>query len=377
MGKLMAKEHIKVYIQTPSWFIRPRNTDWRYTRFSIPRLNDFLPECEFHLARSRAVVLNANSRYLKGILRQRLHIPFKPDAASHLDRQEFLRNGCDLVYCHDSFPGNADSIPTVWQNSILDPAMKKARGDSEEDLDRESVTKRSGFEKATAVQVSTEAERVRLSRWFPELADKFVVVPFFLPGVKPIAEEDASKKLRPKEELHCLFVGHEARRKGLDRVYAAFRNLSPGLQSRIHLTVVSAQADGKVEAPPISNLSVSGALPRSRVQELLRESDVLLMPSYFESFGIIFVEAMSQAAIPVVPDWEVQREIVDYGAAGIVTSGDPLEIARKLEELLDDGNLRIALATNARKRFETSYAPAVVAEKFRSLFHRAARPDQA
>ncbi|HET7104889.1 MAG TPA: glycosyltransferase family 4 protein [Terracidiphilus sp.] len=373
----MAKEHIKVYIQTPSWFIRPRNTDWRYTRFNIPRLSNFIPECEFHLSRSRAVALDANARYLKGILRHRLHIPFKPDAASHLDRQEFLCSGCDLVYCHDSFPGNADSIPIVWQNSILDPEMKRARGDSEEDIGRESATKKLCFAMAARVQVSTEAECVRLSRWFPELADKFVAVPFFLPDVRPIAEDDASKKFAPKDGLRCLFVGHEARRKGLARVYAAFSCLPPRIQRRLHLTVVSAQTDGKIEAPSLPNLRVCGALPSPRVQDLLRESDVLLMPSFFESYGIIFLEAMSQAAIPVVPDWEVQREIVDYGAAGIVTSGDPLEIARKLEELLDDGNLRIALATNARKRFETSYAPEVVAEKFRSLFHRAARPHQA
>ena len=364
-------EPIKIYLQTPAWFIRPRNTDWRYTRYTIPRLGEFLTDCTFHSAQSRTILLHANWKYARRVLYRKGRLPFSESHGSLLDRREFSLNHCDLVFCHDDFPKNAGSIPVVWQNSILDPEMQRARGASEEDLKAEVEIKKDGFKRAAAVQVSSEAERVRLGKAFPTLAHKFVPIPFFLPNLRPIEPDQMAIKLAPKDRLQCLFVGNEARRKGLDRVYSAFQGLPEEVRNRFQLTVVSAQTDGAVDQPRISNLQVFPALSFERVQELLRGSDILLMPSYFESYGLIFLEAMAQASIPIVPNWEVQREIVGYGDAGVTTSGEPNELAQVLVKLLGDNDLRIKLAVNAKSRFDQCYAPAVVANQFRQLFRQA------
>jgi glycosyltransferase involved in cell wall biosynthesis len=362
---------VKVYIQTPKWFIRRRNTDWRYTRFLIPRIGEFVQDCAFYPARSNSTVLLVNLKWARAILYRELKISVGHDGSSTLDRNEFAKSGCDLVFCHDDFPGNAGSIPVVWHNSILDPAMVRARGASDEDLAIEREIKSRGFQKAAAVLVSTEAERTRLGQWFPGIADKFVAVPFFLPDVRPIAPDRMNQKIERVGPLRCLFVGNEARRKGLDRVYAAMLRLPASVQRHIHLTVVSAQTDGPVPAPSLPNLQVSDALPFSQVLQQMQDSDVLLMPSYFESYGLVYLEAMAQGAIPVVPDWEVQREIVDDGKAGIVTSGDAGDLASSLERLRDDSDLRTRLALSAKQRFDQYFAPSIVAKKYSAMFHRA------
>lgn len=363
---------VKVYIQTPKWFIRRRNTDWRYTRFQIPRIGEFVQNCAFYPARSNSTVLLVHLKWARGILYRELKISDGHDRVSTLDRREFAKSGCDLVFCHDDFPGNANSIPVVWQNSILDPAMVRARGVSDEEIAIERKVKSRDFQKAAAVQVSTEAERMRLGQWFPQIADKFVAVPFFLPDVRPIAPERMNKKVERVGPLRCLFVGNEARRKGLDRVYAAMLRLPAGVQKQIHLTVVSAHTDGPIAAPSLPNLRVTRALPFEQVLQRMQDSDVLLMPSYFESYGLVYLEAMAQGTIPVVPDWEVQREIVDDGKAGIVTSGDAGDLAASLERLCDDSDLRTRLALSAKQRFEQYFAPSIVAKKYSAMFHRAA-----
>lgn len=368
----MMNASTKVYIQSPKWFLRPRNTDWRYVRFAIPRIQELEPDCIFYPARANSTVVNVNARYARNVLCRKLNISFEHDHRSVLDRREFAQSGSDIVFCHDDFPGNAQSIRVVWQNSILDPAMTLARGASQEQLDIEYEVKKSGFQEAAAVQVSTEAERDRLSHWFPEIANRFVAVPFFLPDVKPIDSNRMNQKLERSGPLRCLFVGHEARRKGLARVYAAIELLPTSVQKQIHLTVISGQTDGPIAAPSIPNLTVSGAVNNMQVLQLMRESDVFLMPSSFESYGLAYLEAMAQGTIPVVPDWEVQREIVDYGRAGIVTNGNPVELAASLERLCDDADLRTGLATRAKQRFEQHFAPSVVARKYGSLFHRLA-----
>ena len=361
----------RIYVQTPKWFIRPHNTDWRYTRFTIPRIHEFAQECLFYAANSNSILFDAHRRYLMQLVGRKFRLGIGPGHSSVLDRREFGYSGCNLVFCHDEFPRNAESIPVVWQNSILDPAMVKARGISEDALAAEYARKRIGFEKACLVQVSTRAEEVRLGTWFPEIADRFVAIPFFLPDAQSISSEKLEEKVKRTGILRCLFVGHEAKRKGLARVYDAVSGLPSNIKNRVHLTVVSSQTDGRIPPPPLPNLKLSDALPHDQVQRLIRESDVLLMPSFFESYGLVYLEAMAQGTIPVVPDWEVQRELVDYGKAGIIFKSDPVEISQALQNLYNDIDLRRRLAFGAKERFEQHFAPSVVAQKFSSMFRRA------
>lgn len=363
---------VAIYIQSPKWFVRPRNTDWRYMTKVMPRVVEFVGGCRFHSAQSLATTFYANKHYIGARIGHILGINGNPHEGSYLDIDEFRRSGSNVVLCHDNFPRNADSIPVVWQNSILDPEMVRARGYSQDILETEIQEKGKSFRAAAGIQVSTEAERVRLGALFPDIVQKFFAIPFFIPDAKAIESDLLSQKIDRQGSLRCLFVGHEARRKGLDRVYAAFQRLSPRIQGRVALTVVSDQVDGKVRAPSLSNVKVFGRLSNQQVQQIMRESDVYVMPSYFESYGIVYLEAMAQGTIPIVPNWEVQREIVDYGKAGIVTTGDPNELASIIESLCDDPELRPRLALNVRQRFEERFAPGIVARQYSDLFHRAA-----
>ncbi len=372
----MGDETTKVYIQSPKWFIRPRNTDWRYARYMIPRISEFVQGCRFYPANSNSATIQANLHYARLSLCHRLKISSGNDGGSYLDKKDLSQSGCDVVFCHEGFPKNADSVPVIWQNSILDPRMTLAYGASEQSLAKEREAKARGFEKAVAVQVSTEAERARLGQSFPHIADKFVAIPFFLPDVVGISRDSLDKKIERGGPLRCLFVGHEAKRKGLARVYSALERLPPGLQRQTHLTVISRQSDGRISAPSLPNLKVIDEAPHEQVLQLMRDSDVLVVPSLFESYGLAFIEAMAQGTIPVVPDWEVQREIVDYGKAGVVTSGDPAHLSSILECLSTDGGLRRSLAIHARQRFEQNFAPSIVAKQYALMFSQSAHMTQ-
>jgi len=338
----------------------------------MPRVAEFVGGCRFTSAQSLGTVFYANKQYIAARIGHTLGISGGRNDGSYLDVDEFRRSGSDVVFCHDNFPRDGDSIPVVWQNSILDPEMVGARGCSREIIEMEILEKGKGFRAAAGIQVSTEAEQVRLGTLFPDIAEKFTAIPFFVPDAKVIEPSLLSRKIHRQGPLCCLFVGHQARRKGLERVYAAFQRLSPRIQRRVSLTVVSDQVDGQVRAPSISNLQLFGRLSNQQVQQMMRESDVYIMPSYFESYGIVYLEAMAQGTIPIAPNWEVQREIVDYGNAGIVTSGDPTELASIIESLCDDPDLRARLALNATQRFEEKFAPGIVAQQYCDLFHRAA-----
>jgi glycosyltransferase involved in cell wall biosynthesis len=85
--------------------------------------------------------------------------------------------------------------------------------------------------------------------------------------------------------------------------------------------------------------------------EVFRDSDILCLPSFLESFGNVLVEAMMfrlpVVATPVggVPD------IVDHEVTGLLTDHSPSLLAGALERLIADRGLREAMGRAGRERY--------------------------
>jgi glycosyltransferase involved in cell wall biosynthesis len=248
--------------------------------------------------------------------------------------------------------------------------MQAAWGATEAQLANEVELKRSLFAQSTLIHVSTEAEAKRLKAIFAESAEKFVSIPFFLNHLKDCAtpEQVAHKQKRTPVEL--LFIGRRGRTKGLDLLLTAVEVSGLANRSDVRLTVVSNFQDGYIAIPTWSNLRHFESCAPGEVLALMRESHILAMPSRFESYGIVFIEAMASGAIPIVPDWEVQREIVDEGNAGFIVSHSPEDIGSVLLKLVASESLRVEYGMAALARFKSCFSPANVAARFGEAFRR-------
>jgi glycosyltransferase involved in cell wall biosynthesis len=156
----------------------------------------------------------------------------------------------------------------------------------------------------------------------------------------PIQKEAARQRLGvlPTEPL-VLFVGSLIPRKGVPLLLeAAGRLKSKGVPFRLAIV-----GDGP-QRNELENLIIAGGLGRlvslegpKLGEELLyyyNAADVFALPSYMESFGLVFVEAML-CGCPVVGTPDVISELIpsdDYGY--YVPVGDPEALAVALEEAL-------------------------------------------
>jgi glycosyltransferase involved in cell wall biosynthesis len=100
-------------------------------------------------------------------------------------------------------------------------------------------------------------------------------------------------------------------------------------------------------------LHTVGEIPRRQMSEFWNSLSVAVVPSLYEPFGLVALEAMACGVPVVATAVGGLKEIVHDGESGLlVPPGDAASLARALITLLTDEPLRRRLAKGARRRAE-------------------------
>ena len=169
---------------------------------------------------------------------------------------------------------------------------------------------------------------------------------------------DPSRMGRPLDpgDGRLVFVGHEFGRKGLRHVLDALRRLPAG----VGLTVVGggdvASARRRAEALGVADrVELLGA--RRDVAEILRRCDLLVLPSAYEAWPLVALEAMASGVPVLLGDFPGAGEIV--GDGGRLAAGSGAAVAEAVQALLDDPDGFVRLRHIARERAERFAWPAI------------------
>lgn len=149
-----------------------------------------------------------------------------------------------------------------------------------------------------------------------------------------------------------LFIGRQFERKGGDLLLRAFARVRRALPEAELLII------GPPEIPgDHAGVTSLGFVSKDRpggweaIAEAYRRADVFCLPTRFEPFGIVFVEAMHFGVPCVGPDAWAVPEIIDDGRTGLtVRPDDELDLAEKLVTLLRDPALSARMGAASRVR---------------------------
>ncbi|HZT66409.1 MAG TPA: glycosyltransferase family 4 protein [Acidimicrobiales bacterium] len=141
------------------------------------------------------------------------------------------------------------------------------------------------------------------------------------PGVNvPLPPDLVEPRSAPRTRL--LFVGRTLRGKGGDHVLGALRLLRLS-QPGVTLTIVgppdSALPDGIPEG-----VTYLGPTAPAQVSGLMANHDLLVMPSPFDAFGLVFAEALCHGLPSVALDRGAAPEIL--GGAGVLSPSSDREV---------------------------------------------------
>lgn len=175
------------------------------------------------------------------------------------------------------------------------------------------------------------------------------------------------EEINGDESIELLFVGRFEQRKGIDLLLEVL----PELMTRYPTLTVTLAGDNTLggetgfwtsfandyEAEPwFKRINVPGVVSDEMLDTLYGRCDLFVAPSRYESFGLIYLEAMRYAKPCVGFAAGGVPEVVEQGVTGILSQDVTAEgLKSALVKLLDDADLRYQMGSAGRKRFETVY----------------------
>ncbi len=97
--------------------------------------------------------------------------------------------------------------------------------------------------------------------------------------------------------------------------------------------------------------------PRKDVPALMHAIDVFVMPSIWEGFGLVLLEAMAAGRPIVASRVATIPEVVADGESGLlVPAGDPLALATALAELAEQPELAVRMGEAGRERLRKQFS---------------------
>ncbi|MEX0671662.1 MAG: FkbM family methyltransferase [Pirellulales bacterium] len=213
-------------------------------------------------------------------------------------------------------------------------------------------------------------------------------------GLVDAASPPAAHRRNGGDEV--LFVGRLEHRKGIDILLDAVPAVlesCPDVRFRIVGDDSIPSVDGVNTyrqlfedrwggSGPARAVSFEGRLPDDAVRRAYASCDIFVSPSRYESFGLVFLEAM-RAGRPVIGcDVGGMPEVIEQGRTGmLVRPADATALAEAIVELVRSRDLRERLGCAGRNLFVERFSAermAVVSRHIydlaRSVHDRAARP---
>jgi glycosyltransferase involved in cell wall biosynthesis len=164
-----------------------------------------------------------------------------------------------------------------------------------------------------------------------------------------------------------LYVGRiYPEQKGLESLVEAFALLPRPLDARLRL--VGEDWGGLARLERIARdlgvagrMNATGPIPRRELLSEYASSDLFVLPSLFEPFGIVLLEAMA-AGLPVVATrvGGIPEVVEENRTAILVSPGNPAELARAINRCLSDRMLSARLGSEGRRRVEQFAWPRLV-----------------
>jgi D-inositol-3-phosphate glycosyltransferase len=302
----------------------------------------------------------------------------------------------DLIHSHYWLSGlAAEALSGAWGgrpivqmfHTLGEMKNRVARSDEERESPERIAAEKHLLSRVDRVVVSTLAEQTQLRFLYRAGERKLDIIP---PGVDlshfyPIPADEAKVfvGLKPDDRM-VLFVGRIEPLKGVDTLIQAMSCLKLNDTNKpVHLAIIGGEPDASpqemsAEMARLQKLCDDLAVGQTvvflgkRGQDTLPyyygAAEVVVMPSHYESFGMVALEAMACGAPVIASEVGGLGFLVQDGETGFtVPDGDPRRLCERLSLLLGDPQLRSKMGRRAAE-YAQDYSWDKIAQRIAALY---------
>lgn len=231
---------------------------------------------------------------------------------------------------------------------------------------------------ADSIIATSPQEKEILCKSYGSLATKVKVIPC---GVNPLKffprdpEKDRSTLGWKKREKIVLFVGRPEPTKGLEILMRALNYLSTEtvFKEKLVLVIIGGHAEEAREMGRKLGVNYEirplGPVSHEELPIYYGAADVCTVPSLYESFGLVAIEAMACGCPVVASAVGGLQFTVKNGFTGLLVEPcKPLDLARSLEMVLNAPDVRENLSRQAARWVATHFTWPQVAKQISALY---------
>jgi len=323
------------------------------------------------------------------------HLPEFVEGVTGFTQEEGI--AYDLIHSHYWLSGwVARELRESWDSPVIQMfhtlgRLKNTVAQSEEEMEMarriEVETEIMAF--VDRIVAATAVEKAQMTQLYGANPAKITVIPcgVDLSLFRPIPMDEARERLDICERKHMvLFVGRIERLKGIDTLLEAMAIVVrdfPNWQEEICVCIVGGDAsedsaivdkemqrlqDLRAELGIADLVTFLGAQAQDALLDHYSAADVVVMPSYYESFGMVALEAMACGTPVIASQVGGLSFTVQNGVTGfLVPDRDPPALAEKITLLLKDQALRNKLGTQGIE-WAQQHSWAKIADQVISLY---------
>ena len=248
-------------------------------------------------------------------------------------------------------------------------------------------------EKADRIISTSPYEREYLGKHYGANPDHIRVVPCGVDLIRfrPIDRCDARKKIHADEkEKIILYTGRVEWRKGIGTLVIAVAKLfkhHPELREKTKLYIVGGNLSRRAE-PEVrdeirrlkdvcreykirNRVEFTGAVQQEKLHYYYSAANVCVIPSYYEPFGMVPLEAMACKVPVIASDTGGLPYTVRDGKSGIlVPVRNPDAIANQINKLLTDKKFSEKLIRGGRELVKSTFSWKIIAKQVAHSYER-------
>lgn len=171
-----------------------------------------------------------------------------------------------------------------------------------------------------------------------------------------------------KSNNKILFVGRDFQRKAGYQVYEAFKILIEKYDENAELYIVGPSENPLNDA--IKNVKFIGDISREELVNYYNMCDIFCMPSYFEAYGLVFIEALAFGLPVFGRNKFAMKEFIEEGYNGYLIEDDDYdEWALKLFDLLNNQRIKENVKSQQQKYIH-DYSWDTVATRIKNIMDK-------